>query len=274
MALPITGSIVLYQTDCRQLQKVIESFNPSPCRFLYLVDNSPERVNIDILNENIHYIFTGRNKGYGAGHNIAIRLAVTSGTKYHVIMNPDIEFETEVIDKLLTFMENNDNVLDVMPKVVDCFGQTQYLCKLLPTPFNLVFRRFSPNIGFLSFLDSKYCLKQFAYNRVINPPSLSGCFMFLRVLPMIQNNILFDEDFFLYCEDFDLVRRLHRIGKTVFYPDVSIVHHHDRASYRSMKMLFTHLKSAIKYFNKWGWFFDKERRMMNKKILQEIKSLL
>jgi hypothetical protein len=35
-------------------------------------------------------------------------------------------------------------------------------------------------------------------------------------------------------------------------------------------MLLTHIKSAIKYFNKFGWFFDKDRRAMNRKILEEI----
>ena len=38
-------------------------------------------------------------------------------------------------------------------------------------------------------------------------------------------------------------------------------------------MLFTHIKSAIRYFNKFGWFFDKERRTMNKAILKEIEEL-
>ena len=76
----------------------------------------------------------------------------------------------------------------------------------------------------------------------------------------------------MYCEDFDLIRRLHRVGKTLFYPDVTIIHDHAKESYKNKKMLFEHIKSAIKYFNKFGWFFDKERRDMNEKVLGEINN--
>ena len=38
-------------------------------------------------------------------------------------------------------------------------------------------------------------------------------------------------------------------------------------------MLKIHIQSAIKYFNKFGCFFDKERRLMNKQILKEIEEL-
>ena len=77
----------------------------------------------------------------------------------------------------------------------------------------------------------------------------------------------------MYCEDFDLIRRIHRVAKTVYYPKVTIVHNHEKASYKNKKMLMTHIRSAIKYFNKFGWFFDKERRLMNTQILNEIKEL-
>lgn len=36
-------------------------------------------------------------------------------------------------------------------------------------------------------------------------------------------------------------------------------------------MLFAHIKSAIKYFNKWGWFFDSDRTRANEIVLKEIK---
>lgn len=75
-------------------------------------------------------------------------------------------------------------------------------------------------------------------------------------------------------EDFDLMRRLHRVGRTIFYPEVTIIHNHEKASYKNKKMLKMHIKSAIIYFNKYGWFFDKERRVMNKKIETEIEQLV
>jgi GT2 family glycosyltransferase len=94
--------------------------------------------------------------------------------------------------------------------------------------------------------------------------------MFLRLETLAKHSLFFDERYFMYCEDFDLMRRIHRVAKTLYYPKVTIVHNHAKESYKSRKMLLTHIKSAIKYFNKFGWFFDKDRRAMNRKILEEI----
>lgn len=97
--------------------------------------------------------------------------------------------------------------------------------------------------------------------------------MFMRLSTLKENNLFFDERFFMYCEDFDLIRRIHCVAKTVYYPNVSIVHNHTKESYKNRKMLMTHIKSAIKYFNKFGWLFDKERNQMNNKILKEIDEM-
>ena len=49
------------------------------------------------------------------------------------------------------------------------------------------------------------------------------------------------------------------------YPEVSIIHKWNRESHKSKKMFIETIKSAIYYFNKYGWFFDKERSIINKK---------
>ena len=97
--------------------------------------------------------------------------------------------------------------------------------------------------------------------------------MFMRTSVLKEYNLLFDESFFMYCEDFDLMRRLHRYGKTIFYPYVQIIHNHSQESYKTKKMLIVHITSAFRYFNKWGWFKDDERKQMNQKILKEIKQM-
>ncbi len=67
----------------------------------------------------------------------------------------------------------------------------------------------------------------------------------------------------MYLEDTDLSRRINRRYKTIFYPDVSIYHEFAKQSYKSKKLLFLHIQSAFRYFNKWGWFFDRERKKIN-----------
>ncbi len=104
------------------------------------------------------------------------------------------------------------------------------------------------------------------YDKVMDVPFLSGCFMFLRT-EALRNVGLFDESIFLYTEDTDLTRRIHKHYRTIFYPEVTIYHYNQRGSYKDFVIFIHHILSAIKYFNKWGWFDDNEREDINQRIL-------
>lgn len=267
----ITASIVLYNTKTEYVNRVIESYQPSDERVLYIIDNSEIKTEKYDNRKYIYYRYLEKNIGYGAAHNIAIDLAIQENSEYHIVLNPDIVFEPYVIDELKKYADRNIDVVYILPKVVYPNGELQYLCKLLPTPFDLVFRRFLPQIGWIKTRNDRYVLKKSGYNTIMNPPCLSGCFMFLRVSTIREHKLFFDERFFMYCEDFDLIRRLHRIGKTIYFPRVLIIHNHAKGSYRSKKLLFFHIRSAVLYFNKFGWFYDPERRLFNKQVLSELK---
>jgi GT2 family glycosyltransferase len=269
----ISASIVLYNSNITQLKTVIQSYAPDKNRLLYLIDNSSnDRFRfLEKQFSNTRYIHS-ENVGYGAAHNIALQEALDAGSNFHLILNPDIQFISDIIPVLLSYMQNNEDVSYILPKVIYPDGTCQYLCKLLPTPLNLIFRRFMPKTGLFKKADDRYILRNSGYNKILNPPCLSGCFMFLRMSIIRKYKLFFDERFFMYCEDVDFIRRLHRVGKTIYLPDVSIIHDHAKESYKSKRMLWEHIKSAIKYFNKWGWVFDAERKRMNKQILHEIVS--
>lgn len=103
----------------------------------------------------------------------------------------------------------------------------------------------------------------------MNVPYHQGSFMFFR-LECFKKVGLFDERFFMYPEDIDITRRMHKWYRTMFVPSVTIVHAHRAASYKSKKMLKIHMVNMIKYFNKWGWIVDKERSAWNRKLLEEL----
>jgi hypothetical protein len=92
---------------------------------------------------------------------------------------------------------------------------------------------------------------------------------------MIRTSVLksvngFDERFFMYLEDVDLCRRIGKLSRIVYYPKVAIVHNYEKGSYKNKKLLVYHIKSAMKYFNKWGWIFDKNRSKINLKTLEKL----
>ena len=159
-------------------------------------------------------------------------------------------------------MDGEPQVGSLMPKVLYPDGELQYLCKLLPSPMDVLTRRLLPKKWFAA-RNARYEMRSSGYNRVMNVPYLSGCFMLLRVEAAAAVG-LFDERYFMYPEDMDLTRRLHRHYKTVYYPAVSIIHEHGRASYKSLKMLGIHAINMCRYFNKWGWFCDAERVRFNR----------
>ena len=119
-------------------------------------------------------------------------------------------------------------------------------------------------------MDYNYEMRWCDYNSIMEVPILSGCLMFIRT-DILKNVGMFDTRYFMYMEDYDLCRRIGQKYKVIFYPEVKIIHKHGKASYKTRKMMIAHINSAIKYFNKWGWFFDKERKTRNKECIKRYK---
>jgi GT2 family glycosyltransferase len=271
----INVSIVLFKNDQDLVKKAIYScVNSVLINRIYLIDNSPTDILscLASLDRGIEYIFNNANLGFGKAHNIALKRSIEENIPYHLVLNPDVYFEGGVLEELYNFMKNNPDVGLVMPKVLYPDGTLQYLCKLLPTPLDLFGRRFLNFGPFRKIVEKRneiYELRFTGYDKIMEVPYLSGCFMFIRT-EVLKKVGLFDERFFMYLEDTDLSRRIHRAAKTVYYPYVYIYHEYGKGSYKSLKLLYYHIKSAIKYFNKYGWFFDKEREKINRKILEKL----
>ena len=273
----LSASIVLYNTKTEDLKRVINSyFSYKGEKQLFLIDNSPTDRLKEIVkvypNNNIYYIFNNENMGYGKAHNIAIKKSIEQNLPYHIILNPDIIIEKDVLEKLANYMELHPEVGNIMPKIIYPDGELQYLCKLLPSPIDLIFRRFIPIKKWKDAINRKYELHSFGYDKIMNIPNLSGCFMFLRT-EALKKVGLFDENIFMYLEDIDLNRRIFSKYKTIYYPDATVINEHQKESYKNKKLLKVHIQSAIYYFNKYGWFFDKERTNINRNVLRELEKL-
>lgn len=266
----VTASIVIYKNPLEWVQRAAQSFLDSTTgSTLYLIDNSPTDFLQQYFNSpRIEYIFNNRNVGFGAGHNIALKKVLKERkSSYHIVLNPDVYFNGDVISKLFGYMEHNRQVGLVMPKVLYPDGRLQPLCKLLPSPVTLFSRRFLRfHASKINQLNHWYEMHFSGYDKIMDVPFLSGCFMFLR-LEALQRVGLFDERIFLYTEDTDLTRRIHQQYRTVFFPDATIYHYNQRGSYRNTTTLLHHMLSAVRYFNKWGWFNDSEREMINQRVL-------
>ena len=264
-------SIVLYHPKWEEevLPLVREVLRVKNLRAIYLLDNSEEATGetVSLLPvkdgqpSKIHYLFNGANLGYGKAHNIALRESAFERTPVHLVMNSDIRVAAEDIDAMYDFMMAHPPVGQLMPRVVGLNGQQQFLAKRLPSPLDVFGRRFLPE-KMIAKRNKRYELRDMDLSRPVNAPYLSGCFMMLRTGAAVEAG-LFDERFFMYPEDIDLTRRIHRNFLTLYYPQWTIVHAHARDSYKNKHMLRIHIQNMCAYFRKWGWFFDPERQTFN-----------
>lgn len=271
----INVSIVLYHNEVQVVKKTINSILDSTINVvLYLIDNSANDSlkNLKDNDPRINYVFNNANLGYGAAHNIAIKKSIEDNIPYHLVLNPDVYFDNQVLVRLFDYMQSNKDVGNVMPLVRYPNKQIQYLCKLLPTPIDLIFRRFIPSESLKEKINFRYELRESGYNSSMNVPNLSGCFMFLRTAAVKEVG-LFDENIFMYLEDIDLNRRINSKYKTIFYPEVEVFHNFAKESYTNKTLLKHHIKSAIYYFNKWGWMFDSTRKTTNRNTLNNIQKI-
>ncbi|MEO0281484.1 MAG: glycosyltransferase family 2 protein [candidate division WOR-3 bacterium] len=270
MKYDLTVSIVLFidknYGDLNVFRKCLQSlFSTNLNMKIFIIDNSPKKNNIpEFKNNNIEYFFLGKNIGFGRAHNIAIKKS-KGISKYHLILNPDVYFDKDVLVELKNFMDSNDEITAVSPKILYQDGRIQHLSKLLPNPVDLIFRRFIPFKGYLRKRNWIYEMRYKNYDQMFFCPVISGSFIFTRTDILSKLNG-FDERFFLYMEDVDLCRRMLKFGKIAYFPHVKVYHKFERGSYKKLKYTLIHIISAIKYFNKWGWI-DKDRNKINKKFI-------
>ncbi len=244
----ISASIVLFNENIETLKKTVKSFLSSPLeKKLYLIDNSPiNSFETYFKDLEIEYIFVGRNIGFGVAHNLILNKI---DSDFHLILNPDVEFNPTVIPNLIAELDKKPEVSFITPKVVYPNQDLQFVCRKHPTLLDVINRRFP----FSKKLKLKNEYRNHDFNKSFHPEFIHGCFMLFKTkdLKELQG---FDERYFLYMEDADICRKIDKLGKKIlYYPKEKVIHQHQKGSSKSLKLFFRHTSSAIKYFLKWGF---------------------
>ncbi len=266
----VVGSCVLFNTALDEITRMVAQFAQSGCRtHLMFVDNSPEPIAMPVFDpERVTVLRPGRNLGYGAGNNCALT-ASAGWSRYFLILNSDLEFDGQGIDRMVSYLDHHPDVVLAAPKVVYPDGRLQTLCRLLPTPADLLGRQFRPNAKATHDRNIRYEFRDWSYDHPAQFPFLSGCFMLARRSALDELGG-FDERFFLYGEDVDLSRRLHAKGRTMFVPAMTIVHdYRSRVGFKPhlIRLMVTNL---ARYFSKWGWVLDRDRAAINRRAVAEL----
>ena len=186
---------------------------------LYVIDNSP---NDDALNEairlsnkfSINSIFTTNNDNLGVaqGNNQGIEKSLENECDYVLLLNNDIEFDSNTIEDMVDYAVKNSELI-VVPKIY-YYGTNKiwmaggYISKL---------KGISLHRG-----DGEEDTGQYDSIEYIN--YAPTCFMFIH-REVFKDVGLMDEEYFVYYDDTDFVYRANEQGyKIVYYPLETVNH--------------------------------------------------
>jgi GT2 family glycosyltransferase len=253
--LDITAAIVLYNEDLEELTETIVSFLRVPLKKkLYLIDNTKEKFFQNVFKQKeIVYLAVGRNIGFGAAHNKVIDL-ISNNSNFHLILNPDVNFEVEVIPNLILELNKDENLSMIAPKVLFPSGEHQYSCRRYPLFLELVARRFTFLKPIFRPTIFKGQYKDKDLNSSFFADYVAGCFHLYKTKDFVDLKG-FDERYFLYMEDVDICKKIDVSGKKkLYYPKEEIKHVLKQGSSKDLKLFFRHTSSAVKYFLKWSFY--------------------
>ena len=63
----------------------------------------------------------------------------------------------------------------------------------------------------------------------------------------------FDENYFMYFEDFDLSLRVGQVAKIAYLPSMKIKHFGGNTGRKGIKHILMFVKSGFRFFNTHGW---------------------
>ncbi len=194
---------------------------------IIVVDNHSFDGTVDHIKKsypNVNVIPNKENVGFGKAVNQAANVA---NGDYFLILNPDTVVQENTIDILLKYLEQNDKVGMVGPKILNSDGTLQAACKRsFPTlkvavPKLLGLDKLFPK----SKWAGKYNLSYLDPDQVSPVDAISGSCMFIRK-ELFQELNGFDEHFFMFGEDLDICFRIWQSGNEVHYvPKTQIVHY-------------------------------------------------
>ena len=198
--------------------------------------NTPETFKISD-DQRIVFINNQTPKGFGANHNAAFSYCTSD---YFCVLNPDIELPQNPFPFLINFMKSYPAEITA-PLVLSPNGLVEDSVRIFPTLSRLFFKALG-----VSRNDYQISIGM----KTFEPDWFAGMFMLFGSNTYIKLNG-FDESYFLYYEDVDICWRAHQLGlKIVYCPEVSVVHHAQRASRHNFRHMRWHLGSMLRYLGK------------------------
>ena len=187
----------------------------------------------------VEWVRNDRMRGFGENHNRA--LADAAG-RHLFVLNDDTELDPGCLDRLVRFMDQNPAVGCCGPRLRYPDGRVQPSAFHFPTPGRVA-------LGAVTLQRSGWVESGGDAIRAVD--WVNGAAMMLRANAFRAVGG-FDEDFYMYCEDVDLCRRLRDAGYGIaFFPPAGLTHHeYASSSGVQERRIYQHARSRGLYTRK------------------------
>lgn len=261
MSVKLSVSIVAYNNyeDIKEaLASMEEHTTPELSKKVIIIDNGGAISNPADVEEfkeyigkmaDVEYIEADGNVGFGKGHNMVIPVM---DSEYHAIVNPDILFCEDAFSKIVEWLDDNHDIGMVIPFITDEDGKKQEVYRRELTVFDAFNRMFLKGAFRNRF--NKHIMKDMDFSKPFQVPFGQGSFLVVRS-ELFKKLGGFDDNFFMYCEDADLCRRVNQVSKLMYFPGARVIHKWEAGSHRNITLFKYHIQSMKYYFKKWEWKF-------------------
>lgn len=198
------------------------------------------------------WIFNEKNGGFAYGMNRGLKKAKG---RYLIIANADVKIK-EGFQEMITFMDSHPEIGAIGPQMVDASGIIQDNCRYYVNVPRFIIR----HLRRLLSQEAPVRNKRFDYSRIQTVDWLAGAFIMVREKAYHLTGGL-DETYFMYAEDLDWCTRIRKAGfEVVYYPRMRIVYKGSRNARRFNKYSFIFIKSHLKFWSKFGFFYGYPER--------------
>lgn len=188
------------------------------------------------------------NVGFGAGSNKGI---AHSGGRYVLLLNPDTDAQDDAFVHMTRFMDETPRAGAVGARLVNSDGSFQHSAFRFPTLLMTFIDFFPINHRLLnSRFNGRYPRHADGNGPLQIDHPLGACLMVRR--DVIDQVGVFDEGFFMYCEEIDWCLRIKRAGWQVWLqPAARVIHHGAQSTSQFRDRMFVELfRSRARFFAK------------------------
>ena len=229
----LTVVIVTYFTDRKILLNCLNSIDKKTK--IIIVENSKKFKNKSYFLKkfsNLSVVCSGLNLGYGKGNNFGLSRVETD---YALILNPDIVCKANFFNKIIRLINKNNKF-----SIIGCqySNHTAYL-----------------PAGFFESKKHNTFQKNFFKNKkrsLTKVDWVTGCSMLINLKKFESKNI-FDKNYFLYFEEFDLCKSTNDKGGLVYSSSDLKVHH---LGFKGSLGSSNTLKNEANRLRDWHWMWS------------------